>query len=263
MKIDVNGVRLHVEAQGHGAPTLVFLHYWGGSSRTWRHVTAPLSADHRTLAIDHRGWGGSDAPTDGYALATLADDALGVVRALGIGRHVLVGHSMGGKTAQLIASRRPAGLAGLVLVASAPPTPMAVPLAGREGMVEAYRTRAGVERTIDEVLTANPLDPADRAQVIEDTLRGAPSAKRAWPLVISQEDISEAVAAIAAPTLVIGGDEDRVDTPDALRKELIPRIPGARLEVVRGTGHLSPLEVPDALVRLIRTFVRDVVGERG
>ena len=58
MDIASNGMRLHVEKQGSGSPTLVFLHYWGGSSRTWRHVIAGLGAGFGTVAIDQRGWAG-------------------------------------------------------------------------------------------------------------------------------------------------------------------------------------------------------------
>jgi pimeloyl-ACP methyl ester carboxylesterase len=104
-----------------------------------------------------------------------------MINALNLQRYVLVGHSMGGKVAQLMASRRPAGLAGLVLVAPSPPQPMAMPAEAREMMAGSYATRETVETTIDNVLTAKPLSAEDREQVIADSLRGAPSAKLAWP----------------------------------------------------------------------------------
>ena len=258
MKVASNGIRIHVEEQGSGDLALVFLHYWGGSSRTWTHVTATLAASYRTIATDHRGWGGSDVPAAGYALADMADDAAGVIIALNLRRYILVGHSMGGKVAQLLASRRPKGLVGLVLVASAPPSPLALPAQAREMMAEAYSTRETVEMTIDQVLTAKPLDPADRAQVIADSLRGAPQAKKAWPVSSSQENISDAAAMIEVPTLVLSGELDRVDTVAAARSELLPRIPHAVLHVLPGTGHLSPLESPADLARDIDRFAKEM-----
>jgi pimeloyl-ACP methyl ester carboxylesterase len=54
MKVASNGLALHVEEKGEGDLSLVFLHYWGGSSRTWKHVTAKLTPIFRTIAIDHR-----------------------------------------------------------------------------------------------------------------------------------------------------------------------------------------------------------------
>ena len=260
MKVASNGISVYVEEQGGGDLALVFLHYWGGSSRTWKHVMAALAGSHRTVATDHRGWGESDAPVSGYALADLADDAAGVIQALDQRRYILVGHSMGGKVAQLLASRRPEGLLGLVLVGSAPPSPLALPVQARTMMAGAYSTREAVETAIDQVLTAKPLSSADRAQVITDSLRGAPQAKAAWPVATSQEDISDVVSAIAVPTLVIVGEMDRVDTVEAAGSELMPHFPGAALHVVPGTGHLSPLESPTDLVRLIGGFAAGLVS---
>ncbi len=259
MKIQSNGINIHVEEHGSGSLALVFLHYWGGSTRTWKYVTEALSEFYRTIATDHRGWGESDAPEHGYALVDLADDAAGVIRALELRSYVLVGHSMGGKIAQLLASRRPEGLVGLVLVDSAPPSPMRLPEGAREKMMNAYASRQSVEATVDEVLTAKPLEPEDRDQVIADSLRGAEVAKKAWPASTSQEDITEEVAAIAVPTLVIAGELDRVDTLETVKTELLPRIPNATLHVLPGTGHLSPLESPAEVFRAIDKFVMDLV----
>jgi len=258
MKIASNGVTLHVEDRGTGAPALVFLHYWGGSAGTWRHVTDILAPELRTIAVDQRGWGRSDKPQTGYDLASLAADAAGVIEALGLARYVLVGHSMGGKVAQHLASRRPPGLAGLVLVAPSPPTPMNLPLDVRRGMVEAYASRDSIVATVRQVLAGSPLGAADLHAVVSDSLLGAPAARTAWPLATSQEDIAPLVAAIAAPTLVISGEGDRVDPPAVLRAELLPRIPQASLALLPGIGHLVPLEAPDDLARLIRTFVRSL-----
>jgi pimeloyl-ACP methyl ester carboxylesterase len=254
MNIASNGIRIHVEEQGQGELVLVFLHYWGGSSRTWRHVTTALASSYRTVAIDHRGWGRSEAPLGGYGLEDLAADAQGVIEALDLKRYILVGHSMGGKVAQLLASRRPKGLAGLILVAPSPPPPMSMPAEAREMMAGAYCNRQAVEAAIDHMLTAKPLSPDDREQVIDDSLCGAPQAKAAWPRATSLEDITRQVAAIDAPTLVIAGELDRVDSVDTLRAELTPRIPQAVLKVLPGTGHLSMLESPQAVTLLIEAF---------
>src|SRR6266478_4136923 len=116
MRIDVDGIQINVRDRGTGKPSLVFLHYWGGSSRTRTEVIDDLAHDHRCIAIDHRGWGESDAPGPGYGIDDLTGDALGVIRKLKLQDFVVVGHSMGGKVAQLLASRRPAGLKGLILV---------------------------------------------------------------------------------------------------------------------------------------------------
>lgn len=258
MKVASNGISIHVSDRGAGELPLVFLHYWGGSSRTWDKVVAALPDRYRTIATDHRGWGQSDAPASGYALKDLADDAQGVIAALGLGRYILVGHSMGGKVAQLLASRQPVGLLGLVLVAPSPPGPMVMPAEAREMMAGAYRTRDAVGLTIDHMLTARPLGPEDREQVIEDSLAGAAPAQAAWPRSTSLEDITDEVAAIRVPTIVIAGEHDRVDGVELLQAELLPRIPQAVLHVLPDTGHLSPLEVPGEIALLITAFADDL-----
>ncbi len=262
---DVNGinatkassrkVHIHVEEQGNGTPSLIFLHYWGGSSRTWSQVIDALPGDYRTLAVDLRGWGASDAPDEGYALADFADDVRHVVTERGLSNFVLIGHSMGGKIAQFVASQKPAGLAGLVLVAPSPPTPLGLPPEVREGMERAYSSAASVETTIDHVLTAKPLTKDQRKQVIEDSLRGGAAAKIAWPRYTSQEDISAAVSAITVPVLVIAGELDRVDSVSTLETEVLARLPRAVMRVLPGTGHLSPLESPQDIAELIGKFL--------
>lgn len=249
-----NGINLHVEKTGEGSPALVFLHYWGGSSRTWRHVIGRLAPDFLTVAIDQRGWGRSEAPVSGYALANMAEDALAVVETLKLERYLLVGHSMGGKVSQLIASRRPRGLIGLALVAPAPPSPLHLPLDARRAMVHAYDSRESIVTTVEQVLAPDGLDPEDLETVIADSLAGAAAAKAAWPLSTSQEDITAAVSGIGIPTIVVSGEHDRVDPPEVLRRELLARIPQARLHVLPHVGHLSPLEAPAEVADLVREF---------
>lgn len=257
MHIQTSGTTIHVRQQGDGDLALVFLHYWGGSSRTWDIVASELKSRYRIIATDHRGWGESGAPAHGYALADLADDAAEVIEALNVRRYVVVGHSMGGKVAQLLASRRPAGLLGLVLVAPSPPSPMALTDEQRAAMTATYDSRESIEWVLDHVLTAKQLAPELREQVIADSLRGAAQAKAAWPNAAMLEDITADVASIDAPVLVIAGERDQVDRVETLQHELLPRLRGARLHVLPDTGHLSPLEAPYELASVIEAFVRE------
>ena len=109
MKRKLNGIQLNVRDEGRGEPSLLFLHYWGGSSRTWDPVINRLKTDFRCIAYDQRGWGDSDKPETGYSIQDLANDAEALIRMLELTRYVLIGHSMGGKVAQLLASKRAGG----------------------------------------------------------------------------------------------------------------------------------------------------------
>ena len=260
MKIASNGIRLHVEEQGAGELPLVFLHYWGGSSRTWQAVIDALPAGRHTIAPDLRGWGDSDAAeNNAYALTDFASDIEPRIAALALKQYVLVGHSMGGKIAQLLAWRQPQGLVGLVLVATAPPTPLALPPEARAAMESAYNSPESVGMSIDHMLTAKPLSAIQREQVISDSLRGAPQARVAWPNYTSRKDISDEVQRIAVPTIVIAGELDRVDPVEVLQAEVLSRIPQATLRVLPGTGHLSPLESPQGVAEAIDHFVASLI----
>ena len=258
MEIRSNGTRIHVAQQGSGELALVFLHYYGGSSRTWDGVAGALADHYRIVATDHRGWGESEAPAEGYGIADLAADAEGVIQTLGLKRYVVVGHSMGGKVAQLIASRWPDGLEGLVLVAPSPPSPMLLSDEQRATLTGAYQSRESVEFVIDHVLTATALNATLREQVIEDSLKGAPQAKAAWPNVAMREDITAAVASIDVPTIVISGELDQVDRVATLQAELMPRIPHAALHLLPEIGHLSPLEAPVEVAQIIAQFIAGI-----
>jgi pimeloyl-ACP methyl ester carboxylesterase len=255
MNIPSNGVTLHVTDRGQGIPAIVFLHCWGGSTRTWDRIIAALPLRYRTVAIDQRGWGASEHPTRGYSVAELADDTEGAIEALGLERYILVGHSMGGKTAQLVASRRPKGLVGLVLVAPAPPSPLIIPEEVRV-MLEGPNVREFVTMALGQMLTYKPLIREDAELMISDAIRGSADARAAWSRETSLEDITDAVRHIDAPTLVISGDHDKIQPIETLRRELLPRVSGAVMQVLPNVGHLSPLEAPEEIAQRLDSFAQ-------
>ncbi|MEY9905144.1 pimeloyl-ACP methyl ester carboxylesterase [Catenulispora sp. MAP12-49] len=246
--------RAYIEDGSQDQPTLIMLHYWGGSRRTWGPVVDRLRGQCPIVTFDHRGWGDASALPGPYGLEQLADDVERIVAGLGIQKFVLVGHSMGGKVAQLVASRRPPGLAGVVLVAPAPPRPT-VDEDTREQLKNVYTSEAAVQAAIDHVLTLGELTPDLRAQVVADSLAGNPQARLAWPSEGLTEDLTEAGARIDVPVLVLAGSDDRVDPPATLADHLLPFIGTASLEVLPETGHLSPLEVPHAVATAISGFI--------
>lgn len=259
--IDTNTASLHVTASGSGSPTLMFLHYWGGSSRSWQPVIDRLAPTTRCVAIDQRGWGRSIGPATGYAIEDLAADATAVIEGLALDDYILVGHSMGGKVAQLLATRRHEHLRGVVLVAPAPARPAAVPDEVRAQMAVAYTSRESVLVTLDAVLSHAPLSDEVREQIVADSLGGSAGAKREWPASVIVQDVSADLARIDVPVLVVAADHDQVEPVALMESNVIGLIPGARLEVIADSGHLIPLERPAELSDLIAGF-RDTTTER-
>ncbi|WAP57380.1 alpha/beta fold hydrolase [Streptomyces sp. S465] len=256
MTVPVAGGSLDVRVAGHTGPTLVFVHYWGGSADTWNGVLGHLPPGRATVRFDQRGWGTAQALPGPYHLDQLADDLVRVVETCVSGPFVLVGHSMGGKASQLVAARRPAGLAGLVLVAPAPPQPPAmVTEEYRQGLSHAYDSPETVRHALDQVLTATPLSEAVRATAVRDSLAAGAEARREWPLRGIAQDITRAARDIEVPVMVLAAEKDVVEPPHVLRDHLLPHIPHATLTTVPDAGHLLPVEAPGAVATALGDFL--------
>lgn len=259
MKYEVGGLSLNVEKSGFGEPTLVFLHYWGGTSRTWNMVTAELEEKFTTVAYDFRGWGQSDKSPAGYTLTDMADETLSLIQTLGIKSYVLVGHSQGGKISQLVASRRPEGLRGLVLVAPAPPTPVHFSEEALETQIHAYDSRENALQTI-KFLSARTPAPAIVEQIVEDSMSSSEEARLAYPTAMILEDILAEVTKINVPTLVIAGELDHLDSVEQHKQEVVARIPNAQFTIIEGSGHLLPIDEPIQLAEEIARFAAPLVS---
>ena len=253
MRLELPNVTLEVMERGtpSGAPALVFLHHFGGSGRTWERVVKRLEGSFHCVAVSLRGFGDSSA-ADSYRVADMTDDVLEVIRRLQLRRFVLIGHSMGGKVAQALAARQPPGLEGLILVASSPPTPEPMEDAERERLLNAYGKRDAALET-NRNIAKLPIDAADVEMLIEDNLRCAETAWRAWLLTGSREDISNLVSSITCTTLIVAGGADPGLPAPILEREIKTRISGSSLTVIPGSGHLLPLEVPAQLAALIES----------
>ncbi|WP_405659976.1 alpha/beta hydrolase [Streptomyces sp. NBC_01166] len=235
-------------------PTLVFLHYWGGSARTWDLVVDRL-AGRDVLTVDFRGWGRSSSLSGPYTLRRFADDTLAVIADAGVTDYVLVGHSMGGKVAQLVAASRPARLRGIALVAPGPAKPAAeITPEYQEALSHAYDSDESVAGARDNILTATELPEAMKSQIATDSRAGADAARAEWPLRGIAEDITEHTRMISVPALVVAGENDHVEPVDVLRDNLVPYLSEVDFEVIPETGHLIPLEAPAELVDVITAF---------
>jgi pimeloyl-ACP methyl ester carboxylesterase len=114
--VTANGARFHVASLGEG-PLVLLLHGFPEFWWTWRHQLVTLAeAGYRAVAMDLRGYGGSDKPPRGYDLMTAAADAAGLIRALGEANAIVVGHDWGGLTAWTLAAFHPKSVRRLAVV---------------------------------------------------------------------------------------------------------------------------------------------------
>lgn len=115
-RIEVAGLTLRVREWPTDGPPIVLAHGLASNSRIWDDVAQILAQRYRVVALDQRGHGLSDRPTDGYTFDRVVGDLLGLLDALSLDRPVLVGHSWGGNVVLAFGAAHPDRLRGLVLV---------------------------------------------------------------------------------------------------------------------------------------------------
>lgn len=241
--------------------TIFFLHALGGSARAWDRVIAGLGG-HDCVAINLPGFGDA-ADEPGYAVGEMVATVSARIRARRADRWVIVGHSMGGKIATLVAAAAQRegdlpGLAGVALFAASPlmPEPMAEDRrAEMIGWAQDHAIAARDARTFVDANIAAPLPGDLDALAIMDVQRSDRQAWLAWLERGSREDWSDQVTQIAVPALIVAGADDG-DLGEAAQRGLnLPLYPGARFATIDHAAHLMPLEQPEQVAALIRDLV--------
>jgi pimeloyl-ACP methyl ester carboxylesterase len=259
----VSGVRWHSrETAGSGTPVL-YVHGHLASSATWAAVLGPASAGHPAIAVDVPGFGASDRPWPyDYSVAGEARGLVAFLDARGIERAIVVGNSLGGAAALLLAAGHPERVAALVLVAPATPEgPIVWPvrvlrIPGLGELSLAFSSRALAARGLRrwqyaraERVTEQAIDDAWRPLGIPGTRRAALAAIRSDPRPHVGVE-----SRIRVPTLIVWGSRDRlVPTSDAERVH--SRISGSQLVILPDAGHLPQREQPEAFAKAVAGFV--------
>ena len=248
--------------------TIIFLHDWGGSTRTFSKVIEHIKA-YQCRSVDLRGWGQSSvAPivdsgdAQPYSMRHMANDVVELIGMLpNIDDYMLVGHGMGAKVAQVIAGTQPVGLLGLVLVAPAPASPLILGQNTLAAFKQALQNKDNTNRFILDCLAAEAQALPDLVlqQVADDIMRGTPNARSAWLAYGMAEDCSAVTASISVPVCIVAGGRDRFLPFGMLRRQVMKSYPDAREYTMKQSGHLLPMEEPKVLAHLIETFVRDCV----
>ncbi|MBZ0143536.1 MAG: 3-oxoadipate enol-lactonase, partial [Rhodocyclaceae bacterium] len=226
----------------------------------WQPQLAALEKHFTVLRFDTRGHGGSDAPAGAYTFDQLADDVLGLLDALKIGRTHYCGLSMGGMIGQHLALKAPQRIDRLVLADTTSRMPAeAQPLwAERIRIAQEQGMAAHVQPTLERWFTApyRAAHPEVMERIGSLICSTPPAGYVGCAHAIAGIDITGRLSAIQAPTLVIVGRDD-VGTPPAMSEAMAAAIPGARLEIISEASHLSSIEQADAFNRLLLDFLTE------
>ncbi len=246
-------VRLCLERYGSGPRHVLFVHGWISSRRMWYDVAQRL--DHREFTLhllDVRGCGLSDRPLDGHDLDGYAGDVRAAFASIDAPL-TLVGHSMGGKLAQLIASERPERLRRLILVAPGTPRASQFPPKHRALTLDAYGSRERIAAFVSAAMTRR-VAPEVFERIVDDALLAQREHWIGWYERGRPVDIAGRVGAIDVPTLVLAGERDQLAPPSRVKREVAGAIPGALFVLLRGCGHNLPVEAAEDVGEAILRF---------
>ncbi|MEV5749257.1 alpha/beta fold hydrolase [Actinoallomurus sp. NPDC052308] len=252
------GGGVHVTEHGGSGDPVLLLHGIGGSADSFAGQFAALAARHRVLAWDAPGYARSAEPADAPGMAGYAAAAAALLRERGAAPAHVVGVSWGGVIATRLALDHPGLVRTLVLADSTRGS-------GRtEEKAAAMRRRAGELAAIGPEAFARARAPkllsADAPEELVDRVATAMARSIRLPgyayaaASMAETDHNGVLGRISVPALVVAGDRDVV-TGVAESEAIAAAVPGARLEVIAGAGHLSNVERPEAFNRLLLEFL--------
>lgn len=257
----VGNLSLAYYRYGQGFPVLM-IQGLGGRAADWASVPNRLAGRFQAITFDNRGTGKSDKPDEEYSLEVMADEAIGILDAIDAPVAHVVGLSMGGMIAQLVAVRHPQRVKKLVLLSTScggpnviPPAPDAVTAL----IPDLSQSPEEITRRAMRVITAAGFAAA-HPELIEEIVKTAMSAvtpqfafARQMQAILASDRYAQ-LRDITMPTLVIHGDADPL-VPYANGELLATRIPGARFHKLAGCGHLAMWEQPEALSAALMEFL--------
>ena len=254
----IGGGMMAYEEKGKGEP-VVLVHGFPLDSRIWEGQREGLAGNCRVITPDLRGFGQSSSSAP-FSIESLADDLRTLLKEIGALPCVLGGLSMGGYVALAYVKKYRTDLRGLMLIDTRAEGDTPQGREGRGNMIELVResgSRAVADQMMPKMLAPN--EAAARPGVAKN-LRAIMEAcppltiEHALGAMHDRPDFTEDLGSIAVPTLILVGEQDAITPPDVARK-MQEEIPRAVLEVIRGAGHMSPMEQPHQVNGAMRKFI--------
>ncbi len=258
----INGFTLFYREQGKGIP-LLLIHGFPLTGNIWDPQIDALSARARVIVPDLRGFGKSEVTEGTYFMELFAHDLKGLLDALGIEKAVLAGISMGGYIAFAFYRLFPSSVRALVLLDTKAGADSEEGKKGRMNL--AQRARHGEMDTIADEWAGRLFAPStlktkpDVVRAVKDgVFRTSPETIANASLgMMERQDSTPLLGEIACPVLIIVGEEDML-APVQEAKSMASQIKNARVEVVKGAGHLTCLEAPEAVNSTMLSFLSEL-----
>ncbi|MEV7289386.1 alpha/beta fold hydrolase [Streptomyces sp. NPDC093252] len=257
--VEAGGARIWTESRGAGADVLLIAGL-GDPAEAWEAQLDGLADRYRLIAFDNRGAGRTPLPDGPLSMASLADDAAALLRALGVDRAHIAGFSGGSAIAQELAIRHPDAVRSLVLTstwARADARFTALTRSWHWLVTGAPDARAMLEAFFLWIYTARAHADGTVAAIVEDSLAFPhPQSAEAFQRQLeafTRHDTLDRLPGITVPTLVLAGEQD-IATPPRLGRIVADAIPGARFQMLADEAHQPFQESPDLFNALVDAF---------
>jgi pimeloyl-ACP methyl ester carboxylesterase len=262
MNTQVNGISIAYHDRGNGLP-IVFLHAFPLNRTMWARQEEALCSQFRTITVDLRGHGESDAPLWHYTLEQSADDVRTLLDQLAIQQALFVGLSMGGYILFAFYRKYVARVKGLILADTRAQADTEEGRAGRFQMAQTAYTKG--PSAIADIMIPKLFSPATiqtRPEIVQNVRRmieGNQISGIAGDLMAMAErpDSITLLPQITCPTQIIVGELDQA-TPPSDARLMADQIPNARLAIIPHAAHLANLEQPEAFNRIVAAFASEL-----
>jgi N-formylmaleamate deformylase len=254
---ETNGISMHYTRTGVGKPALVLLHGLTANGLCWTVIAHELEDEYDIIMPDFRGHGKSSAPDYGYRYDDHAKDVVGLIHGLEISPPILIGHSMGGLVAAVVASQYPASIRGLIL---ADPTFIS---SKRQREVRdsavAEEHRKALNRSLEEVVEdLQARHPHRSLSTVERIARARLETRMSAFDVLTppNPEYRQLVGSIDVPSLLVIGDAGVVSPGLASELQLVN--PKLQVAQIKEAGHGIFYDQPDQFSAIIRPFLHSI-----
>lgn len=259
----VNGIQIHYETCGQGEP-LLLISGLNCDSRLWSFVQGDLKDHFKVIYFDNRGTGQSDCPDIPYTIQTMAEDAIALLDVLKIPQAYVLGHSMGGTIAQMMAHLYPQRVKKLIIANS---LIKVHPLYSLLGAIFVQMRKWGLVppnlmEKVMPLLFSKQFRRSNKDAVKEIIRNFLLNTRSNGRICFNRQfralwafNSSAWLKEIKTPTLVIAADEDILCPRDS--QKIAKAIPGAKLYTFRNAGHIPLIEKPEEFNRQIIQFLQE------
>ena len=256
---EANGINIHYTRTGGSKPPLILLHGLTANGACWTPLAHIIEGDYDVIMPDARGHGKSSVPAYGYRYEDLANDVVGLIQALRLATPILIGHSMGGMTAAVVANRDPKLLRCLILADPTFLSPKVQRQIRDSDVADQHRRYLNMsfDDVVAEARTKHPDRSLDTIELIARA-RLQTSMSAFDVLTPPNPDYMQVVSDIEVPSLLVIGGSAGVVSPD-VAADLQHVNLRLQVEQIPEVGHGLHYEQPERFAVVVESFLRSII----